>query len=105
VRFPRRLPTEWIWLAALLLLVSLHFWFPRLESGFEADSYGIGGEGRKAFFQLLQTRYGTVARSSTPLATLLPRLNSRGVLCVLGPARNPTEQEWNALLDCVFRVG
>jgi hypothetical protein len=96
---------EWPWLAALLLLLTLHFWFPRINSGGGRDTYGIGGEGKKAFYQLIDGNYWLVWRNSEPIGSLVDSLDRSAALCILGPARYPTHAEWQQISAWVQRGG
>ncbi|MBW3540428.1 MAG: DUF4350 domain-containing protein [Planctomycetes bacterium] len=110
---------EWLWLAALVLLVSFHFWFPWRAGGAVDDSYSTRAEGKKAFFRLIE-RLGEIRgidvfRSETPFTRSIAgtpaaevdhtRVLGDPVLCLLGPARYPTEREWDRLLAWVRNGG
>lgn len=112
---------DWLWLGGLILLVSLHFWFPRLGAGPRHDTYSAAAEGKKAFFLLVRSdpagRGHSVRRNLAPVGRLATagRLRAGGSgehqsqsasgLCLLGPARYPNEAEWRSLLDWVSRGG
>lgn len=101
---------EWIWVAGLVFLVSLHFdWLPRLSRGPQHDTYSAAAEGKKAFYLLARQRGYDVSRNSKRLSTLVDSLdnNSYGfdTLCLLGPARYPTDGEWTRLLQWVAGGG
>lgn len=97
--------TEWMWLAGLLFLVSLHFWFPRLNRGPSHDTYSTTAEGKKAFYLLARRWNERATRSSQPLPVLLENFYGVEKLCLLGPARYPTAAEWEKLLDWVAEGG
>jgi Domain of unknown function (DUF4350) len=110
---------EWLWFAGLTLLVSLHFWFPFRGSGPRHDTFSNRAEGKRAFYLLVErlgARRGVdVRRSEQPLSRLVAGTpvwrierglgNARPVLCLLGPARYPTANEWRALLEWVSAGG
>lgn len=105
---------EWLWLAGLLLLVSLHFWFPRLSSG-PHDSYSTMALGKKGLVLLAEARGFSVERSNRPLrgwsgddypgSSQMAVNRSASVLCLLGPSRYPTSDEWKALRSWVSQGG
>lgn len=105
--------TDWVLLAALFFLVSLHFWFPNLRTGPTHDTYSSSADGKKAFYLLVRQQsleYGlTVSRRLSSLSRLDSEFGFNGlgtpVLCVLGPQRNPTAEEWEGLLEWVSYGG
>ena len=103
---PVRRQREWIWLVALVLLVSLHFdWLPGLNRGPRHDTYSTYAEGKKAFYLVARDRGYHVSRSQKRLPELIDSLGTSqyaaGTLCLLGPARYPTEGEWSRILTWV----
>jgi len=48
----------WVRPAALVLLVSLHFWFPDVGPKLRDDTFSTTATGKKAFYLLLQERAG-----------------------------------------------
>lgn len=105
--FPRRAVRrfDWLWLAALVAVLSLHLWFPRIDPGGLNDTYSVEVGGRNAFYQLAATRFDFVERNLLPLTVAVPSLDPTDVLCLLGPARYPTATEWDALLNWVADGG
>ena len=115
----RLLRPDWFWLAALVLVVSFHFWFPFRTRGPSHDTYGTSIDGKKAFYLLVERldeeRGIAVERSDQPLSRVVGgtpvwRLGDslgtvRPVLCLLGPERYPTSAEWDALLHWVSAGG
>ena len=99
--------TDWILLAALFVLVSLHFWFPNLRTGPAHDTFSTAAEGKKAFYLLVRkqaaSRGITVRRNLNPLLRWGLELGAdelgTPVLCLLGPQRYPTSAEWKKLLE------
>ena len=99
---PARRQREWIWLVALVLLVSLHFdWLPGLNPGLRHDSYSTYAEGKKAFYLVARDRGYDVSRNQKGIPALIGSLNEPDTLCLLGPARYPTEGEWSQIMDWV----
>lgn len=96
---------DWFWSAALLLTVSLHFWFPELGTGTVHDTYSTTMQGKKAFYLLVGQRNLSARRNVQPLARYLTRLDPHTTLCLLGPARYPTADEWDALANWVSSGG
>ena len=97
--------TECIWLAGLLLLVSLHFWFPRVNRGPKHDTYSTSAEGKKAFYLLARRSGYETHRNRKPIPALVESLYGTETLCLLGPARYPTVAEWEAILTWVADGG
>lgn len=100
---------EWLWLFGLAAILGLHFWFPQLGSGTGDDTYSADVDGKKAFFLLTRERMFEVQRNTDTFSRFLSDLkydDPTGVaLCLLGPARNPTAAEWDALLTWVSYGG
>lgn len=89
--------SRWLWLLALTAALSLHFWFPRIDMGPLHDTYSVEIGGRNAFFQLAERRFLYVDRNVAPLTRISTDLEPEHTLCVLGPARAPRPEEWQAL--------
>ena len=101
---------NWYWWLGLILLLSFHFWFPIQPPGPRHDTYGAEGEGKKAFYMLVESQPEvSTRRISTSLPTHLNRLNDRyqyeDVVCILGPERMLSEKEWQPVLDWVSQGG
>ena len=96
-----------VFVALLALAASLatQFWFPRLDSSPVNDTWNVDLGGRNALFQFTQRRWPHVTRNILPLTRSLESLETNSALCLLGPARPPSESEWNALLAWVSRGG
>ncbi|MCH7688882.1 MAG: DUF4350 domain-containing protein, partial [Planctomycetes bacterium] len=105
--------TDWVLLAALFLLVSLHFWFPNIRTGPAHDTFSTTAEGKKAFYLLVRQQAASrgivVRRNLNPLLRWNFEFgaNASGtpVLCLLGPQRYPTSVEWEKLLEWVSSGG
>ncbi len=94
-----------MWLAALLVLVGGHFWFPPLRSGAAHDTYSVSAVGKKAFYLLTEQHAWFAWRNDESLIGTVEYLSPESTVCILGPARYPTEPEWEALLDWVALGG
>lgn len=93
------------WLVLLLGLLLLQVWFPNVDAARQNDTYNVDVGGRNALFQFVQRRCGTVSRNTRPLLQLTTTLPNNASLCILGPARYPTDAEWASLLSWVNRGG
>ncbi|MCY2967486.1 MAG: DUF4350 domain-containing protein [Planctomycetota bacterium] len=93
------------WLAVLAGIMLLQIWFPRVDAPQLNDTYNVDVGGRNAFFQFTERRAGNVSRSLRSLSRLATDLPSDATICILGPARAPTDLEWNILLSWVNRGG
>jgi hypothetical protein len=115
---PARPGSEWLWLAALVLVVSMHFWFPHLRPGVPGDSYSTSEEGKKALYMLLrdegEKRGWRVQRTFSQLDHRVAGAKTDdlegyrglgGVLALLGPERYPNAAEWESLLKWVAEGG
>jgi len=105
---------SFLWLAALATVLSLHVWFPRIEAAVN-DTYNVDFGGRNALYQFAERlarrsqsrrnqssrNLGSVDRNHQPLVGRLDVLDEDSTLCLLGPARYPSSQEWQALLKWV----
>jgi hypothetical protein len=95
---------SFLWLATLAAVLCLHVWFPRIDVAVN-DTYNVDFGGRNALYQFAQRlakrRLGSVDRNHQPLASRLDVLDEDSTLCLLGPARYPSPQEWQALLKWV----
>jgi hypothetical protein len=96
---------EWAWLAALAVLVLLHFRFPDLGGGLLHDSYSVSAEGKKAFFLLADEQFGLAVRDTDPLTEINTYYWPDSTLCLLGPARYPSAAEWREVLEWVGNGG
>ncbi len=93
------------WLAILAGIMLLQIWFPRVDAPQLNDTYNVDVGGRNAFFQFTERRAENVSRSLRSLPRLATDLPSDATICILGPARVPTELEWSLLLNWVNRGG
>lgn len=90
---------------AALAVLALHFWFPDFGGGVLHNTYSTTAEGQRAFYRLVQSQAAWTLRNSRPLTRALPEHAVGGTLCILGPERWPTHQEWDAILDWVADGG
>lgn len=95
----------WVWLFFLCLLIPLHLWFPELGTGALDDTYSASASGKKAFFLLLEMESYNTERNRVPISVFLQSLDYDETLCLLGPARYPSPQEWSAILSWVEEGG
>jgi len=95
------------WPVAVLAALSLHFWFPEWSTGATHDSYSPTALGQKAFYRLVARHPSNLAvmRNRRPLAGWISLLPADEVLCILGPERSPTADEWSAISDWVRNGG
>jgi hypothetical protein len=107
MRISLREVRSWGWPLLALAAVSLHFWFPETPTGVAHDTYSVTAEGQKAFYRLVarQPQNGGVMRNRAPLAKFVGELSPGELLCLLGPKRPPTQDEWTTMVDWVRRGG
>ena len=110
MRWPFR-TVDVLWLAALLSLVALQFWFPPMK-GPASDTYNAGSRGKKAFYLLSDAMSRRDAQRSTVPVRQWCQQSSNSTneqfnttLLILGPSRYPSESEWKALLTWVDQGG
>lgn len=96
---------SWLWLAGLIAVLSLHFWFPRYSQQPLNDTYSTERAGKKAFFLLAQRRFAEASRNDRSPVGAVENLYEDDVFCLLGPSRQPDKREWNVLLDWVEQGG
>jgi hypothetical protein len=106
-RFWQSVLQSWFWPAATLAAVSLHFWFPEAPTGTAHDTYSATAAGHKAFYRLVlqQPDCLYVGRNHRPLSAFLQTLSATETLCILGPERPPSQQEWSDLVDWIRNGG
>lgn len=95
---------RWVWPLGLFVLVGLHFWFPPTHRGTANDTLSVGEEGKKAFYLLVDSQTGSARRNLESLETFCQG-HEWQTLCFLGPNREPSEAEWELLLDWVADGG
>ena len=110
MRWPFR-TVDVLWLAALLSLVALQFWFPPMK-GPASDTYNSGTRGKKAFYLLSNAMSRKDVRRSTISVRQWCQQSSDSTneqfnttFLILGPSRYPNESEWKALLAWVQQGG
>lgn len=95
-----------LWLALLAALLLFQVWFPFSGPGLVNDTYSVEISGRRAVYELAEKRFASVSRNHDPLLKAVRDLDPESeALCVLGPARYPTPDEWNALKEWVGNGG
>ena len=87
-----RVELFWVTLVLLVLVLAV-WWFPGSGST-TSDSYSVAYGGKKVLFQSLRRLDGNVSRSTSEL---IPRPGVRDRILMLGPARYPSADEWDAL--------
>lgn len=101
--------SDLVWLAGILILLALQFRFPATGADLATDMWSNAPQGKLGFYLLSKRQVEDVTRSSHSLIDRAASLKekqewyggSQATLCLLGPAREPTEEEWDALLDWV----
>lgn len=116
----KRFPIDLFWLAAILVVGSMQYWFPNIRPGISHDTYSTQAEGKKAFYLLMrheaEKRGLSVSRNFHALdqevagvsAGRIPArlsLEDPPALCLLGPERYPTPAEWFRILAWVRAGG
>lgn len=108
VALARTPPGTWPVVLGLLVIAAslgLQIWFPRLDSSELNDTWNVDFGGRNAIYQVAERRWSQVSRNLIPLSRSAKSLATDGTLCILGPARPPSDAEWKELLDWVGRGG
>lgn len=90
---------ETLFIALTILVFVLGFWWFPGTVGVDSDSYSVARPGKRVFYQALRQLEGDVRRSTEQL---IPTLTYDDRILILGPARNPTEDEWDLIEDEVF---
>ena len=87
---------EFGWLALVGVVLLLGVWWIPGGGALSTDSYSVAHSGKKAFFRVLRELNADVRRGTNQL---IPDQDfGDGTLAILGPARYPTSQEWDAIL-------
>ncbi len=89
-----------LWPLALVGLIGLHFWFPAVPSGNTNNTFSVGEEGKKAFYLMVDDLTDSSTRNLESIESFCEG-HFGETLCLLGPSREPTDEEWSALLDWV----
>ncbi len=90
----------WILLTGIILTMTI-WWFPGAGS-ITTDTFSVAHGGKKAFYQSLQRLESNVARSTDEL---VPNPGAGDRILILGPARYPTDKEWEQLREDVEQGG
>lgn len=91
---------ELAWAAAVVALLIAGAWRGRSTGSSAEDSYSAAAGGKRAFFALNQSLARRVGRQLGPQLTPDDTFST---LCILGPARYPTSDEWYDLYRWVSR--
>ena len=100
--------SDLLWLGVILAAVAMHWLLPDFRSDRPTDSFRSGPRGKKALYLLTDRLDYTVSRNFDSLSTLTRRFvgaEDDVVLLLLGPARNPSKQEWEILASFVEAGG
>lgn len=103
--------TDLLWLTGILALLAFQFWYPEVGSRAVSDTWSNTASGKRAFYLLAQQESPDVSRNYDALEESVYWWSNdwdfgvRPTVCLLGPAREPTESEWQALLDWVSGGG
>ena len=101
------LALRWLLPTAVLAALTSHFWFPDLPSGATHDTYSVAAEGQKAFLEVVVNSPDCLGawRTQQPLSEISNWADTDLTLCILGPARSPTPEEWTAMMSWVSSGG
>lgn len=100
--------SDLFWLGLIVGAVALQWLLPDFRANVSTDSFHTGPRGKKAFYLLTTELDYDASRSFVPLPTLLRRhegFEEETALLMLGPARSPTDREWEALASFVYAGG
>jgi len=89
---------EYLWLLLVVFVLLLSVWWLPGGSGLLTDSYSVSHAGKKVFYLTLQQMGYRVSRHTDEL---IPGTPEPSTLLILGPARYPTEEQWQALYQDV----
>jgi len=98
-----------LWLAGVLILLGLQFRFPATGPHLASGTWSTSPEGKLGIYLLSRRQADEVERNLNSLVDRAASLKRYTVyqttFCLLGPVREPNEEEWNALLDWVAGGG
>lgn len=100
--------SDLVWLGLIVAALALQWLLPDFRADVPTDSFRTGPRGRKALYLIADRLDYSVSRNFNSLATLLRRhegYESDTALLLLGPARAPTEREWQSLAAFVGAGG
>lgn len=100
--------SDLLWLGVILSAVAMHWLLPDFRADLPTDSFRSGPRGKKALYLLTNRLDFAVSRNFESLSSVTRRFAGREddiVLLLLGPARNPSRQEWEALAAFVDAGG
>ncbi len=87
-----RIETLWVVLTFIVLLLGI-WWIPGSAS-VNSDSYSFAFPGKRVFYQAMRRLDTEIERSTDEL---IPRPGFEDRILILGPARYPTEEEWDEI--------
>lgn len=90
---------EVLWLVLVCAALLLAVWWIPGGSSVKSDSYSVSYAGKKAFYQTMRRLDPGVSRS---IDQLIPNPTSYERILILGPARQPTDEEWDSIYDAVL---
>ncbi len=101
-----------VWLFGILILLAAQFWFPDSGAGLTTDTWSNTARGKRAFYLLAAQQSKNIRRNYDSFESFVGNLEwdydwgvAEPVLCILGPTRIPSDQEWSQLLDWVSYGG
>lgn len=101
-----------VWLVGVLVLLAAQFWFPDSGAGLYTDTWSNSARGKRAFYLLASQQTHSIRRNHDSLESLIGQLEwdsewgaTEPTLCILGPTRNPTGEEWGRILEWVAYGG
>ncbi len=100
--------SDLLWLGVIIAALAMHWLLPEFRADRPTDSFRTGPRGKKALYVLADRLEYAVSRNFDPLASVTRRFaGTEGdvVLLLLGPARNPSDREWETLASFVAAGG
>lgn len=103
--FLRRVFTnpQFFWLLLIALIVLLSVWWVPGDGSSITDSYSTEIPGKRAFFGAIRSQFYDEANISRSVDRLIP--DDADTIVMLGPARIPSEDEWEELATYVSDGG
>ena len=100
--------SDLFWLGLIAGAIALHWLLPDFRADVPSDSFQTGPRGKKAYYLLTDRLEYGVRRNFVPLTTLVRRQEGSeadNTFLLLGPARLPTDREWESLASFVAAGG